>query len=157
MCQVILLFYNAKGRLAAGKNSFLYITPRVFINQEQLISSMLEVRTIFRPYRMKLSRKEPVEMTLTITNHGPGIALTSFEMTCDRELSFDKGGYKNSANASLGELAVGQKHETYFDLHSKPITRPGAYQIKVKATEHFNSYNLIKKEYTKTAEIVVEE
>ena len=118
---------------------------------------MLEVRTIFRPYRLKLSRKEPVEMMLAITNHGPGSALTSFEMECDRSLSFDKGGFKASEAENMGELAAGQRIERIFHIHSKPVTRPGTCQIKIKATEHFNSYNLVKREHDKTAELIVEE
>lgn len=118
---------------------------------------MLEVRTLFRPYRLKLLRKEPVEMTLTIINHGPGIALTSFELECDRSLSFDKGGFKATESANLGELAAGQRVEKVFWLFGKPVTRIGTYQIKVKATEHFNTYSLVKKEHVKTAELIVGE
>ncbi len=118
---------------------------------------MLDVRTIFRPYRMKLSRKEPVEMTLTITNKGLGSALTSFELECDRSLSFDKGGFKASETQNLGDLAAGQSVQKIFWLFSKPVTRTGTYIIKAKVTEHFNTYGLVKKEYAKTAELIVEE
>lgn len=118
---------------------------------------MLEVRTIFRPYRLKLSRKEPVEMTMTIINHGPGSALTSFEMECDRSLSFDKGGFKNSEMENLGELPPEEKVQKIYLIYSKPATRTGTCQIKIKATEHFNSYNLIKMEHNKIAELRVEE
>lgn len=122
-----------------------------------MLVTMLEIRTLFRPYRLKLSRKEPVELTLTITNRGPGSALTSFEMNCDKAISFDKGGFKTTESANLGELAAGQVIEKYFQVYGKPVTRLGTYPITVKATEHFNTYNLIKKEYTKKTELIVEE
>ncbi len=96
-------------------------------------------------------------MTLTINNKGPGSALSSFEMECDRALSFDKGGFKANENENLGELAAGQSVQRIFWLYSKPMTKTGPYRIKVKATEHFNTYSLVKKEYPKIAELIVEE
>ncbi len=118
---------------------------------------MLEVRTLFRPYRLKLSRREPVEMALTIMNHGPGSALVSFELDCGRSLSFDKGGFKATESENLGEISPGVRIEKFFHLFAKPVTKVGTHQIKIKATEHFNSYNLVKKEYGKITELIVEE
>lgn len=118
---------------------------------------MLDVRTIFRPFRLKITRKEPVELTVTVTNLGPGKALASFDLSCDRGLSFDKGGFRNSESATLGDLGPGQKVEKIFYIHAKPVTRPGSYEFNIRAMEHYQSYAMVQKEVNKKFSLAVEE
>ena len=118
---------------------------------------MLQVMTVFRPFRLKISRKEPVELTVLLTNPGPSSAMVSLDLSCGRELSFDKGGFKATEHESLGDIPPGSRIEKIFHLHAKPVTRQGNYTIAIKATEHYKSYNLVEHEYTKKAELIVEE
>ncbi|VVB98722.1 Uncharacterised protein [uncultured archaeon] len=117
---------------------------------------MLQINTMFRPYRLMLSRRAPVEMSLTIANTGKETAMVSFEISCGRELSFEKGGFKAMQTERIGEIPAGKKIERIFYIHGKPITRPGMYAISIKTTEHYKEYGLVQKEHLKKAEIIVE-
>ena len=118
---------------------------------------MLDVRTIFRPFRLKISRRAPVELAVTLENRGPGKALFSFDLSCDRGLSFDKGGFRNSESATLGDLGPGRKVERVFYVHAKPVTRQGSYEFNLRAMEHYQSYAMVQGEVKKKFSLIVEE
>lgn len=118
---------------------------------------MLQITNEFRPYRMKMSRKEPVKMKLAIKNIGNTQELVSYEMVLPPTLSLDKSGFKGAHANKLGALQPGAIHAEHFELHARPATLSGIHTISVRAQEHYNSYDFTMKEYRKKIELIVDE
>ncbi|MEM4257348.1 MAG: hypothetical protein QXZ13_03735 [Candidatus Diapherotrites archaeon] len=118
---------------------------------------MLEITTQFFPYRLKLQNREPVELKVSIKNNSNEPTSASFDINTDKTLSLDKGGYKTAENVILGVLAPGAIVNKRFDVFAKHMAKKGEHKIYIRAMEHYNNnYNLIKSEYKKTTEIIVE-
>ncbi|HZX20143.1 MAG TPA: hypothetical protein VFF13_03965 [archaeon] len=118
---------------------------------------MLQIETNFIPFRMKLARREPVMLKVTLKNMNETEELVSYDLVLARALSLDKGGFKSKETVRIGNMTPGQKHEQYFQIFPRPIVQEGEYPLKVKATEHYQSFNMVKKEYTKQFELKIDE
>lgn len=118
---------------------------------------MLKIDTSFHPFRMKLGKKEPVQLKVDIRNMNDDDVLMSYDVIVSRSLSLDKGGFKTTMNTRVGNMEPGKRVEAYFDVYPKSMTRQGAYPILIKATEHYNNYNFVQKEYKKQLELQVED
>ncbi len=118
---------------------------------------MLSITNEFRPYRMKISRKEPVKMRLTISNGGSAKALASYQMALPSSLSLDRSGLRSAYAKRIGELEPGKNFTEHFELHPRPLTRAGTHAITVRATEHYNSYDFVQKDYVKKLELIIED
>lgn len=117
---------------------------------------MLKIDTSLNPFRLKLNRKQPVQLKVTIRNLSNEDALMSYDIVVSRNLSLDKSGFKTSVNNRVGTMEPGQTEEAYFDVYPKAMTREGSYPLLIKATEHYNNYNFVQKEYKKHLDLQVE-
>lgn len=117
---------------------------------------MLEISTQLFPYRLKMENRQPVELAVTVKNVSREPVLVSYDVNVDRTLSMDKGGYKNTTNNKIGVLAPGASAKGRFEIHAKHVARVGMHKIYIRATEHFNNYNLVKSEYRKEIEVLVD-
>ena len=118
---------------------------------------MLQIKTSFHPYRLKISRKEPIELRVSVFNPGPEDGLISFEVIVSRALSLDKGGLKSKIVERIGDMEARKTIEKNYGVFVRHITKPGTYPILIKAFEHYNNYSFVKKEYKKRIELIVEE
>ena len=117
---------------------------------------MLQIHTELHPFRLKLARRGPVQLKVSIRNLSNEDALMSYDIVVSRSLSLDKSGFKTSVNNRVGNMEPGQTMEAYFDVYPKGMTREGNYPVLIKATEHYNNYNFVQKEYKKNLDIQVE-
>ena len=117
---------------------------------------MLKIDTSLNPFRLKLGRNEPVQLKVIIRNMSNEDALMSYDLVVSRNLSLDKGGFKTSVNNRIGNMEPGQTTQAYFDVYPKTMTKEGTYPLLIKATEHYNNYNFVKKEFRKHLDIQVE-
>ena len=117
---------------------------------------MLKIDTSLNPFRLKLNRKQPVQLKIIIRNMSNEDALMSYDVVVSRNLSLDKSGFKTSVSNRAGNMEPGQTIEAYFDVYPKTMTKEGTYPLLIKATEHYNNYNFVQKEYKKHLDIQVE-
>jgi len=117
---------------------------------------MLKIDTTFNPFRLKLGRKEPIQLKVEIRNMNDEDVMLSYDVAVSRSLSLDKGGFKTSVGKREGKIEPGQRVMAYFDIYPKAMTREGTYPLIIRATEHYKSYDLIEKEYKKKLEIKVD-
>jgi len=117
---------------------------------------MLKIDTSFTPFRLKLERKQPVSLKMSIRNMNDEDVLMSYEILVSRSLAMDKGGFKTSDSKRVGKMEPGQREETYFEIFPKSMAREGTYPIVIRAMEHYNNYNFVQKEYKKKLELKVE-
>ena len=117
---------------------------------------MLKIETSIYPFRLKLSDKKPVQLKVNIRNMNDEDVLLSYDVLTSKVLSIDKGGFKTSVTTRVGKMEPGARTEAYFEIYPKTMARAGTYPILVRATEHYDSYELVEKEYKKKIEIVVD-
>ena len=118
---------------------------------------MLEIRTAFTPFKMKISRREPVSLCLEIENAGKETEIISFELNLGQQFSFEKTGFKTAAGAKISKFEPGNVKKAYYDIWPKQAARLGMQPIKLTVIEHYQSFNYVKRKYDKTLHVNVEE
>ncbi len=118
---------------------------------------MIEVKTKFTPFRLKLARKEPVQLAVELVNKNPENAMLSLNLELGACFSLEKSGYKTGAAEQIPELKPGESKKFYYELWPKHSIRVGAAKIRLTVLEHYQNFNYVKKEYKKGPELIVEE
>jgi len=118
---------------------------------------MLEVVNFFTPFRMRLSRREPVQLRVELANKGKDDAMASLTINLGSQLSFEKGGYKTRATERISSLPPGEKKKFYYEIWPKQATRNGPVAVQIIASEHYQNFNYVVKEYRKDTELVIED
>ncbi len=118
---------------------------------------MIEIRNRFTPFRMKLSRREPVQLTVELINTGQENAMLSMNLNLGAQFSLEKSGYKTAAVERIPELAAGQSKTFYYEIWPKQSVRTGTQELQLTVLEHHQNFNYVKKEYKKNLGLAVEE
>jgi len=118
---------------------------------------MLEIRTAFTPFKMKLSRREPVSLCVEIENAGNETEIVSFELNLGQQFSLEKTGFKTAAGAKMPEFKPGDVKKSYYDIWPKQAARIGMQPIKLTVIEHYKGFNYVKRKYDKALQVNVEE
>lgn len=118
---------------------------------------MLEIRTSFTPFKMKMSRKEPVTLSVEIANSGTGTEMVSMDLNLGNNFSMERSGFKSFTSMRMPEFKAGEKKKYYFDIWPKQMVRPGEHNILLAAAEHYQDFNYVKKKYDKRLLLSVEE
>jgi uncharacterized membrane protein len=118
---------------------------------------VIAIETYFNPFRIHLSKKEPVSLAVSLKNNGNESKKVSLEVLLTRQFSFDKEGFKNTELKRIDELKAGEQKKFYFDIYPKQMTRIGLHPVVVRVLEHYNNYTYVLKEYKKKLELKVEQ
>ena len=106
----------------------------------------IRVNTRFHPFRLNMSRKEPVQLCLEVENASEEAKMLTLELIMSRELSLDKAGIHSSSVKRIDSLAPHAKETFYYDIHPKLMTHPGEQPLQVKVLHHYNEYKFVEKE-----------
>ena len=117
---------------------------------------MIEIKTTFNPFKLRLKRKEPITLSVELANTGKDTEIVSFEMNLGNQFSLERTGFKNTLVERLPKFEPGEKKKYYFDIWAKQAARTGEQPIRLRVTEHYNGFNYIKKKNDKTLHISVE-
>ncbi|MFH1752452.1 MAG: hypothetical protein ABH821_05965 [archaeon] len=115
----------------------------------------LEIKTNLYPYRMVLSRKQPVELFVEVKNSGIEDKLVSMQLLLSQAFGLSKGGLNNSIEKQLGLMKPNESKSFYFDIHPKQIARIGEYPLRLKVKEHYQNYDYAMKEHVKDLNLKV--
>ena len=118
---------------------------------------MIETRTSFTPFKMRIGRKEPVCLSVELVNTGREKEIVSFELNLGRQFSLERTGFKNSSTKRIPEFGAGESRKFYFDIWPKQMLRAGLQGIPVRVTEHYNNFNYVKRKYDKMLKLAVQE
>ena len=110
----------------------------------------------FTPFRLKLSRREPVHLTIDVKNTDADI-MASMDVSLSPQLSFSKGGFKNRIIERLPQLASGEEKRFYFEIWPKASTRIEEQPISITVFEHYKSFDYIKNKTEKKLSLQIEE
>lgn len=109
---------------------------------------MLDVNTLFTPYCLHLSRREPVDLVVQVRNTGETAEQVSLVLYTGTVLALDKEGLKNREEIKIEKWGPNQTKKWYFRLYGKPNTDLGENPVRLQLLEHFdNDYNLVKRKY----------
>jgi len=117
----------------------------------------MKINAYFNPFRMKLSRKEPITLTVELENTTDEDKMLTMLIEMSRQLSFEKTGYKTEQMERLPKLTPGEKKVFYYSIFQKAGTKAEAQPVIVKVMEHYQSFKYINNEYTKNLVLKIED
>ena len=118
---------------------------------------MVRFNSNFTPLRLKLSRRQPVQLYVEVSNDETENKMVSLYVNLSKDISFEKGGFKTDNVERIPELAPGETKRFYYELHPKPHLDYGEHNVKVTLSNHYNSFDNVKTEKTKNMTLTVEE
>jgi hypothetical protein len=118
---------------------------------------MLEIRTTFTPFKLKISRREPIMLSVEVLNSGTETEIVSVDLNLGQHFSLEKGGFKAAESFKMPDFTPGSKKKFYFEIWPKQSARAGNQPIKLLVTEHYQSFNYVKKNYDRALSISVED
>ena len=116
---------------------------------------MINIMTSIYPYRMDLSSKKPIELSVSIKNLSKFIKLLSFDIQLDGTLSFEKSGLKKSKYFRLDDVKPNEIKNFKFQVHPSQGCKPGMHKIKLVVNEHYRDYNSLTDKTEKILQIKV--
>jgi uncharacterized membrane protein len=118
---------------------------------------MINVKTTFTPFKMKISRREPVTLSVELENDGQETEIVSLELRLGSLFSLEKTGFKTDAGEKIPKFEPGQKKKFYYDIWPKQMVRPGEHEIRLDVIEHYKGFNYIKRKQEKRLRVSVEQ
>ena len=118
---------------------------------------MLDIRTAFTPFKLKISRREPVSLCIEIENDGAETEIVCFELNLGQQFSFEKTGFKTTAVVKIPKFESGEVKKFYYDIWPKQAARLGEQGISLIVLEHYNGFNYVKKTHNKVLKVSVGE
>lgn len=117
----------------------------------------ISIVTSFHPFRMILSHKKPIELTVELINRGEKDEMLTIQLLLSRQLALDKSGLHANAVKTIDKFAPSERKRYVFDIYPKSYISAGEYPVKIKVFEHYQNYKFVKEEYTKNISITVED
>ncbi|MBI5553162.1 MAG: hypothetical protein HY917_00295 [Candidatus Diapherotrites archaeon] len=117
---------------------------------------MFSIYSNFFPFRLKSSKKDPVLMSVTISNQSNKAKKVTFELALGPHLSLDKGGLKGGEEKRFDAWAAGETKTFTYDVYPRFTITPGEHSVRITVLEHFNDYKYVEKKYSKTVGLMVD-
>lgn len=118
---------------------------------------MVQVRTNLYPYRLVLARKEPVQLTVDITNDLSETRGYSIEVNVPRSLGLERAGAKIQDYKLLGDFSPGQEKRLYYDIFHKATVDAQSYPIHVFVHEHEKGSREVIRTVSKIIDLTIQE
>ena len=111
---------------------------------------MLTIRSVLVPFRLDLSKREPISLRLEIRNDSKEEKLVSLKFVLAKGLSTEKTTIASSLDKRLGLIKPNQTKLIYLDIFPKVSTREVDYPARLIIYEHYNKdYEYVDREYKK--------
>lgn len=117
---------------------------------------MVSFKSNVFPYRMVLSRREPVQLSVEMKNDSAEQKLISLEISLPRNLGFDKSGLKTREVIKIGNMIANEEKKLYFDIFPKAATEAMEYPVDIMVLEHYKDYNNVNRRQSKQVTIRVD-
>ncbi len=118
---------------------------------------MINAKTTFTPFKMKISRREPVTLGIELRNEGQETEIVSMELRLGSLFSLEKTGFKTDAIEKIPKFEPGASKKFYYDIWPKQMVRPGEHEIRLNIVEHYKGFNYVKRKQEKKLHVSVEE
>ncbi len=113
---------------------------------------MINIITSLFPFRLNISEKKPVELTIQIKNMGLEAKLISCDIVLDNSISLDKSGLKKSISFRFGEIKANQIISEKLEIYPFQGIKPGDNKIMIKVNEHYLNYDSLRE---KTEKVII--
>ena len=118
---------------------------------------MVKFISNFTPLRMRMSRREPVQLYVEVSNDEAENKMVSLYINLSRDISFEKGGFKTDTMERISVLTPGETKRFYYELYPKPHLNYGEHPVTVTLLDHYNSFDNVKNEKVRNMSLRVEE
>ncbi len=116
----------------------------------------IKIDTLFHPFRLVIARREAVQLSITLLNDSDEERMLTVKLQLPNDLSFTKGGFKNSELSRVSNIGPGEKKKLYYEIHAKPTAQDGEHPIHIKVQEHTKDYRYTQQQYGHVVELMVE-
>jgi len=113
---------------------------------------MINIVTSLFPFRLNISDKQPVELTIQIKNMGLEDKLISCDIILENSIALDKSGLKKSTSFRYGEIKPDQVISEKLYIYPFQGIKPGDNKIMIRVNEHYLNYNSLRE---KTEKMIV--
>ena len=117
---------------------------------------MVHIKTSLFPYRLVLTRREPVQLSVDVVNNDAEEKTFSIEIEVPRTLGLERAGAKIQDFKKFGPLAPGQEKHLVYDIHGKSSADDTTYPITIMVHEHRAQTNDVARTVTKRVELTVQ-
>ena len=117
---------------------------------------MVYIKTSLFPYRLVLTRREPVQLSVDVLNNDAEEKIFSIEVEVPRTLGLERAGAKIQDFKKMGPLAPGQEKHLIYDIHGKSSANDMTYPITILVHEHRAHSNDVARTITKRVELTVQ-
>lgn len=104
---------------------------------------MINIITSLFPFRLNISEKKPIELTIQIKNMGNETKLISYDVILENSLSLDRSGLKKAESFRYGDLKPNGTIYNKLFIYPFQGIRPGDHKVLIKVIEHYIDYNSI--------------
>jgi len=118
---------------------------------------MIDINTKFTPFRLKLSRREPVQLFVELHNAGNADEIVTMEVYLSSQLSFDKSGFRTADTQAIKPLKAGERKHFYYDIWPKASARIEEQPVQIKVLQHYKDMNHVLKKTERDLGLIVEE
>ncbi|MBI5884769.1 hypothetical protein HZB89_01580 [archaeon] len=113
------------------------------------------INAYFTPYRLSAAKKEPVQLTVEVTNGNEVEKLMSLEVVSSPQLSLSRDGFQNKIIEKMGELKPNEKRVYYYHVWLRGLGREDSQPLVVRVLEHHLNYDYITSKAVKRLELRV--
>jgi hypothetical protein len=117
----------------------------------------VQIRTNLYPYRLILSRREPVQLTVDIKNDQREDRAYSIEVNVPRSLGLERAGAKMQDYKLLGDFAPMQEKRIYYDIFHKAAVDAESYPINVFVHEHPKGSREVKRTVSRRIDLIIQD
>jgi len=117
----------------------------------------ISIATTFHPFRLVLSRKKPIELTIELVNRKDKDTMMTLQIMLSKQLSLDKSGLISNDVKRIDKLEPDNKKRFVFDIYPKPYVEAGEYPVRIKVLEHYQQFKFVEREYTKNLTVSVDD
>lgn len=106
---------------------------------------MIDVKAELTPFRLVLSRREPMQLMVEMINNSNKSQMVSLEISGGNYLAFDKGGRMRIVTKKIESFKPGEVIRDYYNVFPAADAQTGSDVITIFVAEHYNnSYQYIQ-------------
>ncbi len=110
----------------------------------------LSVRTRIYPYRLKMQDKDPMQLSIEITNEDINSKIVSFQLKLPESIATDRGGINRFIQKNIQSLRAGETQKFDYNLYPTKRATEGDFNGKLIVSEHYQSFDYVQGNISKT-------
>lgn len=118
---------------------------------------MIDLKAELTPFRMVLTRREPLQLMIELENNSNKMQMVSLEISGGNMLAFDKGGRMRIITKKIDSFKPGESIRDYYNVYPAANADRGIETLTIFVAEHYNgSYQYIQSKKVKEISVRID-